>query len=335
MPSPTPFEPGADTSHPPGFVIDPRWAGQHGIGRYSSEIINRLTLPAASLRGGDPRSLLDVANPHRLALSPRTVLYSPSYRVGFTRSRQIVTVHDLIHLSSTGKRARLMTSYYNQALRPAIKSSGLVLTVSPTSKEVISEWLNDDSVKVVNTGNGCSPDFREEGPRFSSRNPYFLVVGNAKPHKNLTLAASAIAPLGTVDLIMVGPDEAALHKLAIDSGIPASRVRILNNLTDNQLAELYRGALALMFPSRMEGFGLPVVEASRCNCPVIFLDACASVQEIMGRSGIRVSSDASEWTDAARSIIDGYQPSIPGTDHYNWDSVAARVQTTLLHIGNQ
>ncbi len=93
------------------------------------------------------------------------------------------------------------------------------------------------------------------------KDKYFLYVGNAYPHKNLeTLIRSAI--LAGVNIVYVGKDDYFYRKLHI----------IPKTVNDSELANLYANAEALVFPSLMEGFGLPALEALAHGCPVIVSD---------------------------------------------------------------
>jgi glycosyltransferase involved in cell wall biosynthesis len=90
---------------------------------------------------------------------------------------------------------------------------------------------------------------------------YFLYVGNAYPHKNVELLLRAADVIG-VRVVFVGKDDFFYKRLGIKP----------KSATDPELTELYKNAQALVFPSLMEGFGLPALEALANNCPVIVSD---------------------------------------------------------------
>lgn len=87
---------------------------------------------------------------------------------------------------------------------------------------------------------------------------YFLYVGNAYPHKNLEVLVQA-AKQADVRVVYVGKNDYFYKRLGI----------VPRTVSDAELTKLYKGATALVFPSLMEGFGLPAVEALRVGCPVI------------------------------------------------------------------
>ena len=104
------------------------------------------------------------------------------------------------------------------------------------------------------------------------KDKYFLYVGNAYPHKNLETLIRAAARAG-VRLIFVGKSDFFYKRLGIQP----------KTVSDTKLWNLYRGAQAFVFPSVMEGFGLPALEALSNNCPVIVSDIPV-FHEILGDS---------------------------------------------------
>lgn len=90
---------------------------------------------------------------------------------------------------------------------------------------------------------------------------YFLYVGNAYPHKNVELLMRAAAQ-AAVRVVYVGKDDYFYKRLGI----------VPKTVSDVELSKLYREARALVFPSLMEGFGLPALEALAAGCPVIVSD---------------------------------------------------------------
>jgi glycosyltransferase involved in cell wall biosynthesis len=93
------------------------------------------------------------------------------------------------------------------------------------------------------------------------KDKYFLYVGNAYPHKNVELLLHA-ASKAVVRVVFVGKDDFFYKRLGIKP----------KTVTDPELCQLYKNAQALVFPSLMEGFGLPALEALRVGCPVIASD---------------------------------------------------------------
>lgn len=323
-----------DTRH--RLVVDDRWFGRHGIGRYSAEVLPRLTMQYERLRGRrSPSSALDPVSSARLRLPKDCVLYSPGYNCGPTRARQLVTLHDLIHLRGNSAAARARHRYYEWIVRPAVRRAGHVMTVSHASAELISEWINDHSVSVHVTGNGCSDAFSVSGDAHFERRPYVLYVGNLKEHKNFRVAIRALAALPDFHFVVVTQDGPAALKVVRELSME-ERVRVVSNVTDGQLARLYRGAHCLLFPSLEEGFGLPVLEALRCGCPVLYYAGCSSARDIAGSftDTVEVSerSDVEAWRSAVLSVAKCGRPKPIGVDQFAWSTVAASVNSVLEQI---
>ena len=109
--------------------------------------------------------------------------------------------------------------------------------------------------------------------------PYFLAVGLGGANKNqqLLLDAFASARLGDVRLVLTGRQNTRLHGTAMLKA--SAGVTYVGHVTDAQLRALYEGALALVYPSSYEGFGLPPLEAMACGCPVI-ISSQAALREV-------------------------------------------------------
>lgn len=314
------------------LVVDTRWSGQNGIGRYAHEVLARVTTPWMSMpEGGSPSSPVDfLVKRLSTADAKPTGVYSPGYN-GFLRPLpQTVTVLDLIHLE--GPSSRKYRGYYDLFLKPLIRRNRHCITISETSKSAIEAWLGDTDVEVVNAGMGSTPAFRREGPAAERPRPYFLYVGSLREHKNVNTIVEALALLPAFDLVVVAPDVHAVEALAAAKGV-GDRVHPVTGLSDDGLAELYRGARATLQPSTLEGFGLPALESALCGTPVIFFEGCASVREICAGGGVSVpaATDSRQWADAMSGIPDHATFPEGHVDHsmYSWDSVAGRIDDTL------
>ena len=308
--------------------VDDRWRGDHGIGRYAREVVRRLTVPMVPLTmSATPASPRDFFTPRRV---PRgvSVVYSPGFNAGLTKVRQIVTVHDLVHLEEGLLKYR---AYYGRILRPAIRKAGVVLTVSETSRAALRTWLDDDCVEIVNAGNGVSDAFTPGLLEKSPLHEYVLYVGNLKLHKNVSVILKALRSSPELRLVTVSPDPAAMSRAATDLGV-RDRVTVMSKLTDRQLRDLYRGAKATVLPSTLEGFGLPALESICSGTPVVYWEGCRSVAEIVAMNGYAVGSksDPDAWTEALHRVTPVSNEAAKATRlRYSWEDVAAKVQHVL------
>jgi glycosyltransferase involved in cell wall biosynthesis len=216
------------------------------------------------------------------------LFHAPHYVVPFTRVPFVVTIHDLIHLRHRNPLARL---YASQMLRRAVRNSLRVLTVSEAVKHDIVTTFGCASDHVVVTPNGVGEQFSVDGAKAAGR--YFLYVGNDKPHKNVDVLVDALARVGNVSLVMTG---APFERFG-----SRERVIVTGFVEDGELSALYRGAIALVMPSREEGFGLPALEAMASGCAVITSNASALV-EITGDAALHVEANADALGEAMHRI---------------------------------
>ena len=221
------------------------------------------------------------------------VFHAPHYVIPVTSTPTVVTIHDLIHLHL---RNPVKRAYAWTMLRRAAKQT--VVTVTNAMKQEIESALGARDVIV--TPNGVHPRFTPQGRRAPGQ--YFLFAGNDKPHKNVAMLVAAYeqAKWSAEKSGATLPPRAGL----VLAGAPFSRYRTRATLAgfvdDDELAALYRGALALVIPSIEEGFGLPAAEAMACGTAVITSNAPALV-EITGDAALHV--DARDAEAMANAMI--------------------------------
>jgi glycosyltransferase involved in cell wall biosynthesis len=217
------------------------------------------------------------------------LFHAPHYVVPFTSAPFVVTIHDLIHLRNPNPIARL---YARQMIGRAVRRSRRVLTVSEAVKSEIVSTFGCADDHVVVSPNGVGAPFSESGRAAEGR--YFLYVGNDKPHKNVDVLVDAFSRIDGASLVLTGG--------AFERFKPRERVVVTGFVDDAELASLYRGAIALVMPSREEGFGLPALEAMASGCAVITSNAAALV-EITGDAALHVEPDAASLADAMTRIV--------------------------------
>ena len=217
----------------------------------------------------------------------------------------IVTVHDLSferHPELMGRRDRFL---FRTLVPRSARRAARVLTVSEWTKRDLVDRYGISESHVVVTPNGVDPAFAPDGPSPNGR-PYALFVGALQPRKD---PACAVAALREVDddlaLVCVGPDKGAgsdVRRVAEELGLRA-RVDMRGHVPKDELAALYRGAACLVFPSRYEGFGLPVLEAMASGTPVV-ASAAGAVPEVAGDAAVLVEpGDAAALAEGIRRAL--------------------------------
>ena len=206
---------------------------------------------------------------------PIDVFHAPHYVVPFVKVPFVVTIHDLIHLRHRNPLAR---AYARSMIGRAVRRSRAVITVSDAVRNDIASTFGH-AEKISVTPNGVDALFHPEGPKAEGR--YFLFVGNEKPHKNVERLVAAESAIG-VTLVRVGS---------------------AHFVSNEELASLYRGAIALVMPSLDEGFGLPALEAMACGTAVITSKAPALV-ELTGDAAMHVDATSiAEISDAMTRVM--------------------------------
>lgn len=207
----------------------------------------------------------------------------------FYRGKMIVTIHDLTILHfSTGKATTLPFGLYSlkrigywAVLQAALRRAAQIIAVSETTKQEIIDHFHVHPARITVTYEGVNAAIQQKTYTMEASPvsyPFFLYVGNAYPHKNIEVLVEAFRlfvskPQSTpaAKLVLVGKEDFFYRRLRIlvKQLHLEDRIIFFGQATDDQLTRLYRHAIALVFPSLMEGFGLPALEALSSDCKVI------------------------------------------------------------------
>jgi glycosyltransferase involved in cell wall biosynthesis len=229
----------------------------------------------------------------------------------------IVTIHDLIPHLLREYRGGPLVRLYTALVSATAQRAALVLTDSEASRRdiVTHLGLSPDRVRVVYLAadERYTPElstFPGEKPGFSEktwfRKRYVLYLGGGfDVRKNVATALRAYRRAGPAigeqcPLVIAGrlperdpPVAPDPRRLAREQGLDERWVRFTGFVDEENKPALYRGAVAFIFPSRYEGFGLPPLEALACGTPVVGSDA-ASIPEVVGDAGILLPPDDAE-----------------------------------------
>lgn len=255
-----------------------------------------------------------------MLVSPPDALFVPAHVLPLVSpKRTIITLHDVAFVEHPEAYRPLGRAYLRLMYAIAVRKAR-ILTVSEFSKREIVRLFKADPARVDVAHLGVDHDRYRPVPadqaetvarRYGIKGPYFLFVGRLERKKNLFGLLAAFRAYkrlhpGDTQLVLIGSrgyggDEA----LAAFAGEPAARdVRELGYAAQEDMAALYSGALALVFPSWYEGFGLPVLEAFACRTPVITSNV-ASLPEIAGDAARYVDpADIDGIAAAMREVVD-------------------------------
>jgi glycosyltransferase involved in cell wall biosynthesis len=235
-----------------------------------------------------------------------------------------VTLHDL----GLMRHPELFPRWHRLSGRAAIarvaRAADRVLAVSEFTKREAVELLGVPESRVTVIGNAVDPVFTPDGP--AADGDYVLAVGTLEPRKNLRRTADAAARAG-VDLRVVGARGWG--------GVDAPGW--LGAVSDEELAALFRGARALVYPSLYEGFGIPVLEAMASGTPVVTSRGGAT-EEISGGAAVLVDprdvdAIAAGIEEAASRRDDLRRRGLERAQAYSWDAVADAVEQVWRELG--
>ena len=231
-----------------------------------------------------------------LLLGPYDVLHFPyDSCVAWKRGRFITTIHDVKPLLFPELRARssLHTRIEQWLVGDRWRTIDHVITVSEHSRRDLQAHapLRPDQVSVTPLGLDADR-FHPPSERVGGR-PYVFCVAGSDPTKNVGGLVEAFAKLPAglrrdYDLVLAGDVcKRADIRTAIERLHLATHTKLVGQVSDDELARYYQQATVFVFPSLYEGFGLPVLEAMGCGCPVICSNA-SSLPEVAGDAAVLV-----------------------------------------------
>jgi alpha-1,3-rhamnosyl/mannosyltransferase len=247
------------------------------------------------------------------------VLHCPTYR-GPTRSRVplVVTVHDLAVLRHPDAFNRWTRAYSPRVVPRVLAAAQRVIAVSEFTRQELIELLRvpDEKIRVV--PNAVGAEFTNVGE--AEPGDYVLAVGTLEPRKNLERLVEAVQRTER-ELRVVG----ARGWGGVE--VRGNGVRWLGEVSDKQLARLYRGAACVAYPSLYEGFGIPVLEAMACGAPVVTTRGTAMEEVADGAAVLVDARDPAEIAAgierAATNRDELVARGLERAGQFRWDAVAA------------
>ncbi|HEY0416562.1 MAG TPA: glycosyltransferase family 1 protein [Gaiellaceae bacterium] len=232
------------------------------------------------------------------------------------RTPAVVTVHDLSFERDPSVMGRLDRLLFRALVPRAVRRARRVIAVSERTRRDLMELYGLPPEKIVVVPNGVDPRFAPGG----EPGDYLLFVGAIQARKD-PLAALAAARGAGLRLVAVGPEK----EPALARALRAGGADVRGYVDDDELARLYREAAALVFPSRYEGFGLPVLEAMASGAPVVATPDEA-VREVAGDAALYAPREG--LADAVRTAVaERGQRAAAGVERaraFSWEEAARR-----------
>jgi glycosyltransferase involved in cell wall biosynthesis len=277
------------------------------------------------------------------------LLWSPANSGPLAVERQIITLHDLAVLDHPEWFTRVYVTWYRYLIPKLARRAKRVFTVSEYSRQRILKVLGLPEENVIVVPGGASLRFQPAAAaeiaslrtRYELENPYVVAVGTIERRKNLPRLLQAwkmaSAEFPEVELLIAGGHGRAFR--AVDLDVLPRRTRLLGYVADSELPALYSGALALIFPSLYEGFGLPALEAMACGTPVI-VSCAGALPEVVGEAGLYFDPhEVRQIAEALQSILSDPalrrelgQKGLQHARQFSWQSAAEQIYTILHQI---
>ena len=245
------------------------------------------------------------------------VLHCPTMRAPFrSKIPLVVSVHDVAVLSHPEMFNGWTRRYSERALPKVVRAANAIVVGSAFSRDELLDLLPVDESKVRVIPYGVGPPFTPEGP--AADGDYLLAVSTLEPRKNFDRLVEGFRRSGLdgLELRVVGAEGWG------GVGVDGDRVRHLEGVDDEELARLYRGAVAVVYVSLYEGFGLPVLEAMACGTPVVApagrpYDEFSHGHHLRGRPARRrldrERASSARWPRARSRSACAARPTSPGS----------------------
>jgi glycosyltransferase involved in cell wall biosynthesis len=223
------------------------------------------------------------------------------------QAEQVLCMHDANVFNCPDSYSRDFRLFYRVFLPRLARRAARLTTVSHAARTQIAQafLLAEKDIVVLPNGHEHVLDWRPERSLLhdsvGNLRPFVLIIGSAALHKNIGLVLGLAEALESEGLdIVVAGGNAPIFANAPQGR--AANVRFLGRVSDDDLAYLYRRALCLTFPSRFEGFGLPLLEAMTLGCPVVAAPIASSV-EVCGDSALFAALDQpDQWLSTIKRI---------------------------------
>lgn len=249
-----------------------------------------------------PAPIFDLLAVHWLIICERPdIFHGPAHILPIFKrkgTKYVLTIHDLSFLVQPQNDSWLFRIYYKYAVGWSLKRADCILADSKSTKHDIVKLYHQpaDKISVV------YPGLREEFINSKPRPPvvtgkYFLAVATHPKRKNIyrVIEAFASSPkLNEYTLALAGElsPQSQEEILSLASQLKvAERVKVLGYVTTDALIALYQHAVGFVYPSLYEGFGMPILEAMSCGCPVIAGDNSSMVELVNDRAWLADALD--------------------------------------------
>jgi glycosyltransferase involved in cell wall biosynthesis len=276
------------------------------------------------------------------------VLFPKNVIPFFVKGKKIVTVHDMAYFLPEYKAYKFIDNIYmKMMIKSSCKRADKIIAVSENTRDDLIKLIGTDENKIKIIHEASSNNFRKIvdektlvkiRTKFGIFEDFIFYSGSITPRKNILRLIKAYASIYNkmdLDLIITGNNLwNNREEMKLIKEIPT--IKVIGYVTEEELIGLYSLAYMYIYPSLYEGFGLPILEAQSCGCPVISSDK-SSLKEIGGESVCYVNPyEQEEIKDAIMYLIEkkeereklielGYQ----NIKRFSWDDTSRKTIQVL------
>lgn len=260
---------------------------------------------------------------------------------------KIDTLHDITFIRYPNTFSRKFLLFYKSMIPLILRTSKHLFTVSEFSKTEIAFYYHIGPQKISVIYNAVNPIFRPMKDDKLSDEKYIIAVSSLKENKNFVTAYRAYVlarqRVSGLNFYIVGDvhsdsfkkQDSFINELKADKD-----VRILGRISDDDLIRYYSNAQAFVFPSFYEGFGIPVLEAQACECPVVAASS-SSLPEVLGSSALLCDPNKPEdFADSICRIMEDealrkrlIEAGHENVKRFSWKKSAEKIIRTIQRAG--
>lgn len=262
--------------------------------------------------------------------------------------KQVVTVVDMIHERFADLFSGPGNDAFKEQKKQCVLRSNAVICISETTRQDVQDFYNLDSDSLYVVPLACSDSFKTlERSKIKlilpNREPFILYIGNRSHYKNferLLQAYSVWRYRNEISLVIVGQSWSTEEKQRLMELKVQNRVHLLTNTNDEDLCQLYNQAAMFVYPSLYEGFGIPLLEAMACGCPVV-ASRIPSTVEVVGECPIYFEPTEIDDLCTAFEIAlsqgrnsERVRTSFERVRDYSWDKTARQTLEVYRALSN-
>lgn len=251
------------------------------------------------------------ALPRAIARSGADVAFAPAYTAPlWGRTPLVATLHDVSYARRPEWYPNQMSPARQWFYRRSAVRSATIITDSEFSRAEITAAYGIPAAKIVVIPLGVTPGFLHVTRVLRPDDVVILHVGDLHPRRNLAMLLDVVLALRRDPhlsvrprLVLLGVDRGVADGLRAQAASDPEALHLASDVDDATLLEWYSRASVFAYPSRYEGFGLPVLEAMAAGVPVV-ASAAASVPEVVGEAGLLCDpDDGRAWRDGVMAVL--------------------------------